>query len=94
MRSSGRRLVGRPRTTQDGWCEKFSSESLCATVRKIAPRHSELVDLLSTGRDHYDAQISAIDTYNTLKQTEYQAAQSIGVLGSLVVRSGGGKRAP
>ncbi|WP_051910026.1 TolC family protein [Paenirhodobacter enshiensis] len=54
----------------------------------------ELVDLLSTGRDHYDAQISTIDTYNTLKQTEYQAAQSIGVLGSLVVRSGGGKRAP
>lgn len=52
----------------------------------------ELIDLLTTGRDHYDAQISAIETLNTLKQTEYQAAQSIGVLGSLAVATGGNKR--
>ncbi|MFC5737752.1 TolC family protein [Sinirhodobacter huangdaonensis] len=52
----------------------------------------ELVDLLTTGRDQYDAQVSSIDTFSTLKQTEYEAAQSIGVLGSLVVAAGGQHR--
>lgn len=45
----------------------------------------ELIDLLSTGRDLYDAQIDAIDTRDERKGTEYQAARDLGVLGALIV---------
>ncbi len=45
----------------------------------------QLVDVLSSARDFYDAQIDKIDTYNMRIQTEYQAAQSVGMLGSLII---------
>ena len=44
----------------------------------------QLVDLLTTGRDQYDAQIDSIETYGDLKRAEYQAAYELGVLGTLV----------
>ena len=49
----------------------------------------ELVDLLSTGRDLYDAQIDVIETYDDRKRTEYQNARDLGVLGTLILSAGG-----
>ncbi|MFP3354269.1 hypothetical protein R0K04_23240, partial [Pseudoalteromonas sp. SIMBA_153] len=43
----------------------------------------ELIDLLTTGRDLYDARIDVIDTYDERKRTEYQNARDLGVLGTL-----------
>lgn len=45
----------------------------------------ELIDLLTTGRDLYDAQIDEIDTYDERKRTEYEAAFDLGVLGTLIL---------
>ncbi|MBK4215988.1 TolC family protein [Paracoccus caeni] len=45
----------------------------------------ELIDLLTTGRDLYDAQIAEIDTYDSRKRTEYDAAHALGVLGTLIL---------
>ncbi|MCQ0972252.1 TolC family protein [Paracoccus sp. TK19116] len=50
----------------------------------------ELIDLLTTGRDLYDAQIDSIDTYEASKRAEYQAAHELGVLGTLILASSGG----
>jgi len=47
------------------------------------------VDLLSTGRDLYDAQIDVIETYDDRKRTEYQNARDLGVLGTLILSAGG-----
>lgn len=47
----------------------------------------QLVDLLTTGRDQYDAQIDSIETYGDLKRTEYEAAYDLGVLGTLIVEN-------
>lgn len=47
----------------------------------------ELIDLLTTGRDLYDAQVDRIDTYDERKRTEYQAAFDLGVLGTLILAS-------
>ncbi len=47
----------------------------------------ELIDLLTTGRDHYDAQMDRIETYKERKYTEYEAAHSVGMLGSLLFDS-------
>jgi len=47
----------------------------------------ELIDLLTTGRDLYDAQIDAIETYEERKRTEYEAARDLGVLGTLILAS-------
>ncbi|MCK5500478.1 MAG: hypothetical protein KAI82_04400, partial [Tritonibacter mobilis] len=49
----------------------------------------ELVDLLSTGRDLYDAQIDVIETYDDRKRTEYQNARDLGVLGTLILSARG-----
>ncbi|WP_010141899.1 TolC family protein [Oceanicola sp. S124] len=51
----------------------------------------ELIDLLSTGRDLYDAQIDAIETREERKKTEYQAAHDLGVLGALIVATAPGQ---
>lgn len=48
----------------------------------------ELIDLLTTGRDLYDAQIAEIDTYDSRKRTEYDAAHALGVLGTLILAAG------
>ncbi|MBL4919411.1 TolC family protein [Szabonella alba] len=45
----------------------------------------ELIDLLTTGRDLYDAQIDRIDTYDERERTEYRAAFELGVLGTLIL---------
>nr|WP_319248835.1 TolC family protein [uncultured Celeribacter sp.] len=45
----------------------------------------ELLDLLTTGRDLYDAQIDEIETYEERKRTEYRAAHDLGVLGTLIM---------
>lgn len=45
----------------------------------------ELIDLLTTGRDLYDAQIDQIDTRDERKRTEYEAAYDLGVLGTLIL---------
>lgn len=47
----------------------------------------ELIDLLTTGRDLYDAQIDRIDTYDERKRAEYQASFDLGVLGTLILAS-------
>jgi len=52
----------------------------------------DLLDLLSTGRDLYEAEISEIDLNDEMKQTEYKAAHSVGLLGSLLLGAGHGKR--
>ncbi|WP_320177227.1 TolC family protein [Roseovarius pacificus] len=44
----------------------------------------ELLDLLTTGRDLYDAQIDEIDTYDERKRTEYESARRLGVLGTML----------
>ncbi|WP_306154597.1 TolC family protein [Roseovarius sp. MMSF_3281] len=44
----------------------------------------EILDLLTTGRDLYDAQIDEIDTYDDRKRTEYEAAKELGVLGTML----------
>lgn len=51
----------------------------------------DLLDILTTGRDLYDAQIDEIETYDTRKRAEYEAAHSMGMLGSLVIASQGRK---
>ncbi|REF69534.1 MULTISPECIES: TolC family protein [Paracoccus] len=50
----------------------------------------ELIDLLTTGRDLYDAQIDSIATYDARKRTEYQAAHDLGVLGTLILANSAG----
>ncbi|ETX28834.1 TolC family protein [Roseivivax isoporae] len=47
----------------------------------------ELIDVLTTGRDLYDAQIDQVDTYDERKRTEYEAARDLGVLGTLILSS-------
>lgn len=47
----------------------------------------ELIDVLTTGRDLYDAKIDQVETYDERKRTEYQAARDLGVLGSLILAS-------
>lgn len=47
----------------------------------------ELIDLLTTGRDLYDAEIDRIDTYEERKRTEYEAAYDLGVLGTLILEN-------
>jgi adhesin transport system outer membrane protein len=47
----------------------------------------ELLDLLTTGRDLYDAQIDQIETSEERKRTEYTAARDLGVLGTLIFTS-------
>lgn len=49
----------------------------------------ELIDVLTTGRDLYDAQIDQVDTHDERKRTEYVAAHDLGVLGTLILASMG-----
>ncbi|WP_158243184.1 TolC family protein [Acidimangrovimonas sediminis] len=48
----------------------------------------ELVDVLTAGRDLYDAQIDETDTFSQRLKTEYEAAHAVGMLGSLIIASG------
>ena len=47
----------------------------------------QLIDLLTTGRDLYDAQVDQIETYEERKRAEYEAAFDLGVLGTLILAS-------
>ncbi|WP_163850014.1 TolC family protein [Pseudooceanicola aestuarii] len=49
----------------------------------------ELVDLLLTARDLYDAEIEEIDTRHELLRTEYEAAHSVGMLGTMLLGTQG-----
>lgn len=51
----------------------------------------ELLDVLTTGRDLYDAQVDKIETYDQRNRTEYKAAHDLGVLGTLILASSGGE---
>lgn len=45
----------------------------------------ELVDLLTTGRDLYEAEIEEIDVTDRYLRTEYEAAHSVGMLGAMLL---------
>jgi adhesin transport system outer membrane protein len=72
-----------------------SSNHQLAEARKVLENYEqqfiagqrELLDILTTGRDLYDSQIDKIDTYDTRKRTEYNAAHDLGVLGTLILAS-------
>ncbi|AJE48855.1 TolC family protein [Celeribacter indicus] len=49
----------------------------------------EILDLLTTGRDLYDAQIDQVDAYDERKRTEYESAKDLGVLGTLLQAQSG-----
>ncbi|VDC21160.1 Outer membrane efflux protein [Pseudogemmobacter humi] len=59
-------------------------EVLEAYEQQFVGGRRELIDLLTTGRDHYEAEIDEIETYKERKYTEYAAAHSVGMLGSLL----------
>ena len=61
------------------------SEKVLDTYEKqfVAGRR-EILDLLTTGRDLYDAQIDEIETYDERKRTAYEAAKDLGVLGTML----------
>ena len=62
-------------------------EVLEAYEQQFVAGRRELIDLLTTGRDHYEAEIDEIETYKERKHTEYAAAHSVGMLGSLLFGS-------
>ena len=61
------------------------SEKVLSTYEEqfVAGRR-EILDLLTTGRDLYDAQLDEIDTYDERKRTEYESAKELGVLGTML----------
>ena len=46
----------------------------------------DLIDLLTTGRDLYETQMEQIDVEDELNRKEYEAAEALGLLGSLLFR--------
>lgn len=60
-------------------------EVLAAYEEQFVAGRRELIDILTTGRDLYDAQIAEIDTFHQRKLTEYEAARSVGMLGSVLI---------
>ncbi|MCB5408734.1 TolC family protein [Pseudogemmobacter faecipullorum] len=62
-------------------------EVLDAYEQQFVAGRRELIDLLTTGRDHYETEIDQIETYKERKHTEYAAAHSVGMLGSLLFGS-------
>ncbi|MFE3836881.1 TolC family protein [Pseudogemmobacter sonorensis] len=61
-----------------------AGEVLAAYEQQFIAGKRELIDLLTTGRDHYEAEMDKIETYKERKYTEYAAAHSVGMLGSLL----------
>ncbi len=59
-------------------------EVLDAYEEQFIGGRRELIDVLTTARDLYEAEISEIDTYDERKRTEYTAAHAVGMLGSLL----------
>ncbi|MFN3207457.1 MAG: TolC family protein [Roseovarius sp.] len=61
-----------------------SEKVLASYEEQFIAGQREILDLLTTGRDLYDAQIDEIDTYDERKRTEYEAAKDLGVLGTML----------
>lgn len=61
-----------------------SQKVLDAYEDQFVAGQREFLDLLTTGRDLYDAQIDEIDTYDERKRTEYESAKELGALGTLL----------
>lgn len=64
---------------------KQAREVLNAYEEQFVGGRRELIDLLTTGRDLYEAQIAEIDTFRDRKLTEYEAAHSVGMLGTVLI---------
>lgn len=64
-----------------------AEEVLVAYEEQFIGGKRELIDILTTGRDLYEAQIAAIETFNARKITEYEAARSVGMLGSVLIEA-------
>lgn len=64
-----------------------AQEVLTAYEEQFIGGKRELIDILTTGRDLYEAQIAAIETFNARKITEYEAARSVGMLGSVLIEA-------
>lgn len=65
-----------------------ADEVLASYEEQFIAGQRELIDLLTTARDLYDAQISEIDNYDTRRRTEYQAAYDLGALSTLIASAG------
>lgn len=61
-----------------------SEKVLSSYEEQFVAGQREILDLLTTGRDLYDAQIDEIDTYDDRKRTEYESAKDLGVLGTML----------
>lgn len=61
-----------------------AQEVLSAYEQQFIAGRRELIDLLTTGRDLYEAETDEIETYRERKHTEYSAAHSVGMLGTLL----------
>ncbi|WP_306130973.1 TolC family protein [Roseovarius sp. MMSF_3350] len=61
-----------------------SEKVLASYEEQFIAGQREILDLLTTGRDLYDAQIDEIDTYDERKRTEYESARDLGVLGTML----------
>ncbi|MDD9724647.1 TolC family protein [Roseovarius sp. SK2] len=61
-----------------------SEKVLASYEEQFIAGQREILDLLTTGRDLYDAQIDEIDTYDERKRTEYESAKELGVLGTML----------
>lgn len=64
-----------------------AAKVLGAYEKQFIGGQRELLDLLTTGRDLYDAEIDQIETSEERKRTEYTAARDLGVLGTLIFTS-------
>ena len=64
-----------------------ADDVLAAYEQQFVAGRRDLLDLLTTGRDKYEAEILQIETEDTIKRIEYSAAQAVGVLGSLLLRA-------
>jgi len=68
-----------------------AKEVLTAYEQQFVAGRRQLIDLLTTARDMYDAEVAAIDTFDERKRTEYMAARDLGMLGALLFEAGGRK---
>jgi len=74
------------RSEQSKAIQLIESNKVLRTYEKqFIAGQREILDLLTTGRDLYDAQIDEIDTFDERKRTEYEAAKDLGVLGTILL---------
>lgn len=91
VRSALERIsVLRSREASQGRQLAQASDVLSGYEAQFIAGQRQLIDLLTTGRDLYDAQIDRIATYEERKRAEYEAAFDLGVLGTLILASSKG----